>query len=191
MNLYIDETENDKFYIVAGVLAKSEIDIELSYKSFKKSLKGLRISDKAKSIIFTEFKASVIDRNYYRVKDKMLESIRDLDADVVYSVYKKRSRKLTQAQKEAVYITLISNILASLNDSTDVVFDRFGIDDFEDNVVKIGNSYDAVNSIVSMDSQDSHGLQYADNLCSTLRLHLSDEDVHNYFRWIKDKVVEN
>ena len=36
MILYIDETENDDFFIVAGVLFSDEKDMELAYKQFKK-----------------------------------------------------------------------------------------------------------------------------------------------------------
>ena len=50
MILYVDETENAEFFIVAGIVSKADADIELSYKQFKKSLNGLRLSEKANTI---------------------------------------------------------------------------------------------------------------------------------------------
>lgn len=190
MVLYIDETENADYFIVAGLLANSENDVENAYRGFKKSIKGLKVSEKAKSKIYTEFKSTLIDRNYYRVKEKLLESVSALDAEVVFSCYRKRTDKLNQIQKEAVYITLISNILAALPETTDVIFDRFGIADFENNIVLAADNYASVSSIMPADSQIVHGLQFADNLCSTIRYHVSDEDHRDYFRWIKSMTKE-
>ena len=40
MVLYVDETENDDFFIVAGLLVESEEAVNESYKRFKKALRG-------------------------------------------------------------------------------------------------------------------------------------------------------
>ena len=52
MILYVDETENDDFFIVCGLLVSSVEVIETSYKHFKKAVKNYPISDNEKQIVF-------------------------------------------------------------------------------------------------------------------------------------------
>ena len=184
MILYLDETENEQYYIVAGLLSSSEASVELAYKRFKKGIKKLRISEKSKGLICIEFKSTLIDRNYYRVKEKMLEEISLISPSVLFSCYKKITPKLNQVQKDSVYITLISSILGSLETDTDVIFDRFGRAKFESDIIQAASVYDHVISIAPKDSQDVHGLQFADNICSTIRLNKCGDDSHDYYRWI-------
>ena len=40
-----------------------------------------------------------------------------------------------------------------------------------------------------MDSQTSSGLQFVDNICSVIRLHLTNQDEEDYFEIIKEKVI--
>ena len=47
-----------------------------------------------------------------------------------------------------------------------------------------------VNTIKPCDSQEKHGLQFADNACSVVRLHKSGMDSNNLFRIISDIVIE-
>ena len=54
MILYIDETENEQLFIVAGLLVDSETEIETAYKRFKNRIHGYKLSPKYKSKIFTE-----------------------------------------------------------------------------------------------------------------------------------------
>ena len=68
MILYIDETESDDYFIVAGLLTSSKAATNLSYKHFKKKLRSMKISDKEKQRIFYEFKAVLLDRHYQRIK---------------------------------------------------------------------------------------------------------------------------
>ena len=190
MTLFIDETEKDEYFIVAGLLVYSDPDVELAYKKFKNSIKGLRISDKAKSRMYVEFKSTVLDRCYQKVKIKLLENISAIDAEIVYSVYKKKNIKLYQSQKESIYITLISNIMNSLQDSTHVVFDRFGIPAFEERIKKLKIIYKNVDTISEADSQVVHGFQLADNICSTIRLHITKKDQYGFFKIIESKTRE-
>ena len=43
--------------------------------------------------------------------------------------------KFNQILKESVYITLLSNIIAAVDQPCEVVFDGFGKNDFENNIV--------------------------------------------------------
>ena len=54
MILYIDETENDECFIVAGILANADLEVASAYRRFKKSIKSMRIEDKYRSQVYTE-----------------------------------------------------------------------------------------------------------------------------------------
>ncbi len=60
MLLFIDETECEDFFIVAGLLVDSKETIDFIYKKFKNKLKGMKLSNKAKQQIFLEFKAVLL-----------------------------------------------------------------------------------------------------------------------------------
>lgn len=190
MILYIDESENENYFIVAGLLVDSPLTVQKAHRHFKKQIKNYKISDKAKEKVYVEFKSKLIDRNYYRVKQRLLGEIADLDADILYSCYAKKYPKLNQVQKESAYITLISNILSNLKCECTVVFDRFGKKDFEARIIDSANDNALVTEIYPEDSQVDPGLQFADNICSTIRLHISDDDPHNYFGIIEDMIEE-
>ena len=70
------------------------------------------------------------------------------------------------------------------------MFDEFGINDFESRIIKRIKSYEHVNKIIPVNSELEAGLKYVDNLCSVIRLHLSDEDENNFFDLIKDDAIE-
>jgi len=55
MILYIDETECDDYFIVAGLLTQSKHNTDLAYKHFKKGLKSMKISPKEKQRVLQYF----------------------------------------------------------------------------------------------------------------------------------------
>ena len=93
MILYIDETENEKYFIVAGLLVSSDTVIEKTYKSFKKVISKTIIKEKNKSKLFTEFKSSILDRSYPKIKIKMLKLISSIPGAIIYSCYIKKRTK--------------------------------------------------------------------------------------------------
>ena len=190
MVLYIDETENSDFFIVAGIIVNNSAETENAYRKFKKSIKDIKIPEKYRAKIFTEFKSTMLDRDYKRVKIKMLESLVELEPRIVFSAYTKRLPKLNQAQKESIYIILLTGILTELDDDTLVVFDRFGKADFEHKIMSLANVITNITDIHPEDSQKQHGLQFADNICSVLRKHKSGEDEYQYFNLIEKFVKE-
>ena len=190
MILYVDETENDKLFIVAGLIAPSEQDVELAYKKFKNGIKGFKIPNKYKSKVYMEFKSVYLDHDYSKLKLKMLEEIHQIDGSVIYSCFIKKNSKFNQVLKESVYITLISSIMGALDSKTDVVFDRFGKEDFEKRIVECAKSNVNIVNIEPRDSQLIPGLQFADNICSVIRMHKSGEDEYNYYDLISDMVEE-
>lgn len=190
MILYIDETENEKYFIVGGLLTESEQAVDLAYKKFKNSIRDVRIPDKYKSKVYSEFKATYLDHDYKKIKVKILEVIRSLDGCVIYSCFVKKGTKFNQVLKESVYITLLSAILSSFNDDIDVVFDKFGKQDFEERIIESAKMNERINSIIPMDSQKVPGLQFADNVCSVIRLNKSGADEYGYYELLKDMIVE-
>ena len=189
MVLYVDETENKDYFIVSGLLVDSEESTKLAYKQFKKSIKGYRISEKARSNLYTEFKSTIMDARYQRIKIKMLEMISSLDAKIICACYKKSINPLNQVLKESIYITLLSSIVSVINERTDIVFDQFGIDSFEESIAK-SIAGGCIESVVPRDSQTEAGLQFIDNICSAIRLYKSSNDTYDFYDIIKDIVVE-
>lgn len=61
MVLYIDETEHFDYFIIAGLLAKSEQDVQLAYKKFKKKVSNYPLTNRLKEKVFLEFKSTMLD----------------------------------------------------------------------------------------------------------------------------------
>ena len=85
MILYVDETENNEYFIVIGLLVWSREEANRVYKSFKKKARSISIPAKDKSKLFTEFKSVLMDRRYQKLKVKMIESIAEIDRISEYS----------------------------------------------------------------------------------------------------------
>ena len=188
MILYIDETENEKYFIVAGLLIESECSTIRLYKSFKKDIKDYKISNKLKTKIFTEFKSTILDSRFQRIKRKMLETISATDIRIVYSVFKKENSILKQNLKEKIYIDLLNSIIEGIDEEINVVYDRFGISSFETTIEDMVSKISGVKSITAGDSQLIPGLQFADNICSVIRLKISENDKNNYYPIIEKLV---
>lgn len=190
MILYIDETENDDFFIVAGLLSKNIADVQAAYKRFKKKIAGMSIPHKYKARVFTEFKSTLLDRDYRKIKLHMLTEILQLNRAIIYSCRIKKGAKLNQVLKESLYITLLSSIFGELTDETQVIFDRFGKPDFEADIMESAAAFPCIKSIYPKDSQTEPGLQFVDNICSVIRMHRSQTDTENYYNLIKSMIKE-
>ena len=190
MVLYIDETENADYFIVTGLLASSTADVKASYKRFKNKAQKINIPSKYKGKVFTEFKSTILDRDYSRIKRYMLEEIAELDGAVIYSCRLKKTPRINQVVKESIYITLLSSILSELKEETTVIFDRFGKPDFEEKIIKSAEINTNITDIYACDSQMDPGLQFADNLCSVIRHHKAETDIHNFYEIIERLVRE-
>lgn len=182
MILYVDETENNDYFLVAGLLIDTEENAELTYKHFKKKIRDFKIDAKYKSKIFVEFKSVLIDYDYQRVKIKMLEEISNLKGRIIFSMYDKNGVRFNQVLKESVYITLLSKILNEIEDNCDtVIFDEFGNKRFEENIVKSIVCNTDIENASPGNSQKVHGLQFVDNICSVIRHHIADDECDDYF----------
>ena len=190
MILYIDETETDEFFVVAGLLVDSATNVHAAYNRFKKSIRGIHISPKYKAKVFTEFKSTLLDRDYRTIKRKMLLEIQSLDGAIIYSCCLKKGTKLNQILKESLYITLLATIFTEVKDETAVIFDRFGKPDFEAKIIESATAFPCITEIQPMDSQEEPGLQFVDNICSVIRLHRSSKDENHFFEIIEKMIRE-
>ena len=85
---------------------------------------------------------------------------------------------------------MLYTILGFLDQKTTVVFDRFGKKDFELNIIDKMQSINVIEDIYAKDSQLDPGLQFVDNICSVIRLHLSHKDRFYYYNYIENIVTE-
>ncbi len=188
MILFVDETENEEFFIVAGLLVNSKEDVELAYKKFKKSISGSHISSKVKQTLFTEFKAAQMDHHFQALKRKMLLEIMAFDNSIIYSCHIKKDAGFYQKKKEDVYILLLSRIVAELEEETDIIYDAFNKNDFEQRINTTIAPFMNVQSIKPMDSRLEAGLQFVDNVCSVIRLKKSEKDQYAYYEIIESRI---
>jgi len=188
MYLYVDETENNEYFIVTGLLVPSKECADIAHKRFKKKINLMNINVKMKQKLFNEFKSVLLDRQFQKIKIKMLEEIMKLDSQIIYSCHIKKEERFTQEMKERVYINLLNNIVSSIHEDIHIVFDSFNKSDFEYNIVHSIVSHKNVLSIEPKNSYDEAGIQFVDNLCSVIRLSYLDSK-NNYYQIIKTKVV--
>ncbi len=190
MLFFIDETENSDYFIVTGLLVKSQSDINLVYSRFKKKAKQLNLSSDKKAQLFTEFKSTLMDRNYQRLKIAMLSELSSIEHFIVYSYHVKKSSTFPQTQKEKIYILLLTKIVNYIPHDLNILFDTFNKPDFDSNIIHTISSISSVISISACDSQKNPGLQFVDNLCSTCRHHLSKDDDYHFFDIIRENTKE-
>ena len=190
MLLYVDETENDCYFIVTGLLVNSKNDVALAYKRFTNKAHAMKIPGKLKARVFTEYKSTLLDSRFQRLKVHMLEELNQIDHSIIYSCHVKKHAHFTQTYKETAYMTLLSNIVASISDEVSIIFDRFNKPDFEQRIIDFMSGYPYVQAIMARDSQKEYGLQFVDNLCSVIRLYISGSDENQFYTYIKDRVVE-
>jgi len=190
MILFVDETENKDYFIVTGLLVRSREDAILAYSRFKNSISAFPISPKKRAQLFTEFKSTLLDKDYKRIKYKMLEEINNIKPCVIYSCYIKKGIMFSQKIKEESYIVLLSKIVSSIDLDISIIFDTFNKPDFEALIIGRISNYQNVQAIMSMDSQQEAGLQFVDNICSVIRRSISGTDENNYYDIIKKWVKE-
>lgn len=185
MILYVDETENGEYFIVTGLLLESREITEKMYKSFKRKARNMTVSKRDKASLFTEFKSTMLDKHYQRIKIKMIETIVEQEHSVIYSCYIKKNKGFPQNFKEDTYIALLSRIILSIEANVSVIFDSFNKADFEARIIKRMSEYNNVQAIMARDSQLEGGLQFVDNMCSVIRMKMSDSDKHGFYPMIE------
>lgn len=188
--LYIDESLDEKVFVVGGILVNSEKDLLLAYSQFKKQIMNIPMTRKQKENVTYEFKSSLLDRTYPQIKRKLLYKLNILDCNIVYS-YKKLDAKLVQEDKENFYIELLSKIVSNINeDVTIITFDSFGNTKFENRIVKEIREIKNVKSIIKDESYNNKGLQFADNVVGVIRRKLSNVDDNGFFDIISNRTIE-
>lgn len=187
--LYVDETENENYFIVAGLLTESKAITDLAYKHFKKKLKSMKLSQKTRQKICLEFKSYLLDRHYQKIKLTMLKEINQLNHKIIYSCYHKKDTYFNQDMKEKVYIKLLNNIVASINEPIEIIFDTFNKKDFEQKIIQDISKNSHVMKIKDSDSRMEAGLQFIDNLCSVIRISKKETN-YDFYQLIKHNSIE-
>ena len=177
------QTEDEYGFYVVGLLMESSDKADISFRHFKKSIQNYKINPNVKAKVFTEFKASILDRRHQRIKIKMLEEISKSGEAVYYAYYQKHG-DFKQDIKEQVYIDLLLGIVSNIQQNIDIVFDRFQKLDFETRIIETLSEKTNVESIIAGDSQIYSGLKYVDNICSSIRLHEAGADNYGFFSMI-------
>lgn len=190
MILFVDETENEEYFIVAGLLVDSKADVENAFKRFRNSIKDFKISNKSKTIVFSEFKSVELDKKYQRIKKRMLQEINTINHSIIYACYIKKGAKFPQNLKEDTYVALLSRIVSAIDMDFCIVHDSFNKKDFEELIADRMLSYTKVQVVMARDSQKERGLQFIDNICSVIRLHMSGKDSSGFFEIIKSSVKD-
>ena len=190
MLLFVDETENEFFFIVGGVLVDSRESASAAYKRFKRRIKEYPITNNERMKIYTEFKSYLLDKGYQRIKLRMIEEIDQLNSCIIFSCYIKKEAILLQEQKEKIYIALLSRIVSSIEEDISIIFDRFNIPSFEAEIVQTISEYQNVQAIMPRDSQEEPGLQFADNVCSVLRQHKTEQEESECYKILKKRIRE-
>ena len=69
-------------------------------------------------------------------------------------------------------------------------FDYFNKADFETSIIRKLKSLPNVKAAYAVESQNNAGIQFADNLCSVIRLHKTGADEYGFFplieKWVKE-----
>lgn len=120
----------------------------------------------------------------------MLMEISNCADTVIYSCYIKKTSKLYQDIKEDAYLKLLSAIVNAIEKDIDIVFDTFNKPGFESKIVSEIGKIPHVTSIVPGNPILHPGLQFADNICSTIRLHKSGKDTYDFYGLIEKLVRE-
>ena len=188
MLLFVDETENEDLFIVTGFLVNSKEEADLAYKHFKRKIKDCRVSDREKRILYTEFKSTLMDQHYQKLKIRMLEEIVAFNNSIIYSAYIKKDDLFHQSRKEDIYVLLLSKIVASLDQETEIIYDTFNKRDFENRINATIAPFSHIISIRSADSRTEAGLQFVDNICSVIRLYESGKDHYSFYQIIAERV---
>lgn len=190
MILFVDETENEEYFIVTGLLIDSRETAEAVVNRFKKKAYNMPVAKRDKASLFTEFKSTILDRHYQRIKIKMIEVLAEEDHRIIFSCYIKKNKSFPQNFKEDTYIALLSRIVLNIEHDVSIIFDTFNKKDFEARIIDRISTYGNVQAIMPRDSQLEAGLQIVDNMCSIIRLHMTGMDEYGFYEKIEQWVTE-
>lgn len=113
MILYVDETESDSLFIVAGLLFNSRQDAEQVFKRFKKRARNVSIAEKYRARLFYEFKSNILDKDFQHLKKEMLNILNEFQYQVIFGCHTKPG-EFKQKDKERTYINMLTAIVTSI-----------------------------------------------------------------------------
>ena len=163
-----------------------------NHSSLLKKARNLstKLKEKEKRKLFTEFKSVELDNKYLGIKRAMLNHIGLLDCNITYSCQRKSHPEMKFDEKKKLYITAIHEALEIINKPKHVIFDYFKNKKFEQEIINSFITDEKVLSIAPGDSKIYSGLKYVDNICSVIRNRINNNDKHDYFYLIMDKIIK-
>lgn len=186
--LFIDESINENTFVVGGILIENDTEHFVAYNQFKKQIKEIPLTRKQKDRITFEFKSTLLEQSFPKIKRKLLYKLIALNCDIVYSS-KNLTSNINQELKQNYYIKCLSNIINNINNELIIVtIDELGNKKFENNVFDKVNKYENVKSITKDNSFNNKGLQFADNVVNIIRKHISKIDKNNFYELVAGKV---
>lgn len=120
----------------------------------------------------------------------MLNHIDLLDCSITYSYQRKSQPEIKFEEKKKLYITAIHEALDIIDKPKYAIFDYFKNKKFEQEIIDSFITDEKVLLIAPGDSKVYSGLKYVDNICSVVRNKINDNDMHNYYYLIEDKVTK-
>ena len=191
MILYVDETENNEYFILTGLLLESEKIANDIYYSFKKKANRYKIPENLRAKLYTEFKSTLMDEKFPTLKKKMIEELKTADNLIIYSVYVKKDKRLFKDLKFDLYTRMLSKIIDSIGQDLKIIFDKCSDSKVDQYIVETISSLDTVISIEAADSQLTPGLQLVDNMCSIIRHKYAGNDKNKYYELIAENLKES
>ncbi len=187
MFLFIDETEDDKYFLVGGILVPKEDSLQGLYKKVRSKIKHHKYSMKAKNELLTELKDYQINKRYRRLKKYILQKLSTIGVFYYCMIGKKKHFK--QVDKERTYIKLLKKIIKSVNCDVNVVYDDFKLLRFHNNISVEVLKLENVISVNSAKSQECKSLQFSDIVVGTIRRYYKELDIEMY-KIISAKVID-
>ncbi|MDW8518426.1 DUF3800 domain-containing protein [Priestia flexa] len=203
---FFDETEDNGFFIVGGVISSSKETLsDVIYETRKHIKSGKK--GKHYNALLNEIKEYYIYRNNLDyVKKRMFSSLSTkkvkkkgkiidvprIDVIILYMKYTKGpDESLKQAKKSALYLEMIGNFLSSekfKDEEICIVYDDFEDKAFKKGIRDLANSHPNLVEISSGKSNEVKELQIADVCVGSYRRKLNNDDKNNNFGHIEDLV---
>jgi len=182
MILFVDETESKSLFIVAGMLVESRQIVESEFRQFKKKASKLILPSKVKANLFKEFKSTLMDSDFTKLKKELLFHVMRCNPVIMYCCLRKKEKKFCQMEKESTYLKMISAVAHQIVEPTVLLFDSFGITRFEERIVRKTASVGIESKPVK--SETEKGIIMVDNVCSVLRMNEEGRDGKELFQTI-------
>jgi len=203
--LYLDETEDEKYFIIGGVLTTDIKKVEDAVYETKRNIKRKKgIPEKTKAKILTELKER--DLNSWGLQDIKKHFFLNLTLDkvkfrgknvftpnpkvkVIGVIHIKENSSLVNEKKGYIYFKMLELLLSDplfKEKEIEIIYDEFSSEYFDKSIETTIDSYINLKKIQSGNSEVVKALQAADLCVGSIRRNLNGEKNCYYYELIKD-----